>query len=539
MAARARLEVMRLDPLLWGARLGWAAILSVVVSLIIVNAPDNVLTTWREYQVRNALPAILSFSPSWTFARWLVRIRYMIVILYGAVALLIAWRKWRDWFALLVSATLIVTAWALVLRGDQTTWRYPQLFVELLPALPLVMGQLPILGLAALFFLFPDGRFIFRWHRWLALACVLVSYTFFNSDQWPAVFGAYGPFLDQWGWPIWMGLYMGSLIVALASQVYRYRRVATRIQQQQMKWVVFGLGAFLAYPLLSWPLEDLGGAWGALAAIGAELVAMPLLPIAIGFSMFRYRLWDVDLIINRTLVYGGLTLLILALYALGVGAASRLLPASAGTVAPFLALLIVISAVTPAHRLLQRRADRWLPGPSESNLTPATATVTKAQPAPGLRVARAGWLLLFVFLLWQVMAPLADLGELLRATHSEWSVQTSLRALPAGAAPVFIRYLLVLRLGLLAVYWITALVVFRQRGEERTALLVAYLLLLLPLGFALGGDEHWLEQLAVPVFALLLFLMFVFPDGRFIPRSGRWRASLLALRSPRRSPATC
>jgi signal transduction histidine kinase len=529
MAARARLEIVRFDPVLWGARFCWAAIVGVVASLIVVNAPSDVLATWREYQVRNAVPAIVSFTPTWTFASWLVRVRYLIVILYAAVALLIAWRKWRDWFALLVSSTLLLLAWALVLRGDQTTWVYPRTLIRLFPALPLLVGQLPFLGLIALFFLFPDGRFVFRWHKWLALWAGLLSFLFFLGDSFhdEASSSHHLNWSGPSPWVVWMGTLFISLFVALAGQVYRYRRLATRAQRQQMKWVVLGFASILAIPLLSWPLEDHAGPWGSLASIGLELAIVPLLPLTIGFSMFRYRLWDVDLIINRTLVYGGLTLLILALYALGVGAASRLLPASEGTLAPFLALLIVVSAIAPARGQLQRRADRWLPIQPGSTLAAAAIDAAKVEPAPGLRVARAGWLLLFVFLLWQVIFPLADIGELLQATRSEWIVQTSLRALPAGAASVFIRYLLVLRLGALAVYWITALVVFRQRGDESMALLVAYLLLLLPLGFALGGDELWLEQLAVPVFGLLILLTFIFPDGRFIPRSGRWRASLL------------
>jgi signal transduction histidine kinase len=329
-------------------------------------------------------------------------------------------------------------------------------------------------------------------------------------------------------WVVWMGTLFISLIVALAGQIYRYCRLATRAQRQQMKWVVLGFASILAIPLLSWPLEGYGGPWGSLASIGLELAIMPLLPLTIGFSMFRYRLWDVDLIINRTLVYGGLTVLILALYALGVGAASRLLPASEGTLVPFLALLIAVAAVAPARRQLQRRADRWLPVQPRTTILASATDVDKAQPAPFLRVARAGWLLLFALLLWQLLTPLTEPAALLRATSAEWLVQTSLQALPGGVAPVFVRYVLVLRLGLLAVYWITALVIFWQRGQEHTALLVAYLLVLLPLGFALSGDGHWLEQLFVPVFALLIFLMFIFPDGRFIPRSGRWRAALLA-----------
>jgi signal transduction histidine kinase len=521
----------RTELLLWAVRFGWAAVLVLVLGLMIENAPANLVYTRHDYQVGMATPAILTFTSPATFALWLLRVRYLLVALYGVVALLIAWHRRRDWFALLVSAALIVTAWALILRGDQTTWRYPQLFVELVPALPLIIGQLPILGLIALFFLFPDGRFIFRWHRWMALACVLVSYAFFNGDQWPAVFGAYRPFLDRWGWPIGMGLLLGSLMVALASQVYRYRRVATRVQQQQMKWVVFGLGAFLAYPLLSWPLEDLAGAWGALAAIGVELILMPLLPIAIGFSMFRYRLWDVDLLINRTLVYGGLTFFVVALYALAVGAASRVLPAGEGGLIPLMALLVAGLIIVPARRQLQRRADRWLP-PSP----PPIASVAGQKERQGtgsvlFRLARIGWLALAVLLVTDIALRVTEWERLVAGTAAEWLMTESLGALPGVAPAGFATYVLVIRLLVLLVFVGTATVLFWRQRQDTMALFAAYALLLTNIiGVGLGDTTRASYVVLGIAGVMLAFLLpFWFPDGRFVPRSTRWRLALGAL----------
>lgn len=346
---------------LWPARIAWVLILALIVSMLVVNAPANVVYARLEYQIQQARWAILSITSLQTFAGWLVAVRWLIVTIYFAVALLIAWRKWNDWFALFVSAALLLLAWGFVMRSDHNTWLYPRL-LQVVPATPFILAQLPLLGLVLLFFLFPDGRFVPRWHKWLALPPVLATALFFYGDENRLVWRDYRPFLEQWAWPIWATLLLVSLLMALAGQVYRYRRVAMPAQRQQMKWVLFGLAAILSIPLLSWPLEDAAGAWGALAAIGLELAATTFLPITIGFSILRYRLWDIDLLINRTLVFGGLTLLVAAVYALLVGFLSGLFRAGNNLLLSILATGLIAVLFDPLRRRLQQGVNRLMYG---------------------------------------------------------------------------------------------------------------------------------------------------------------------------------
>jgi signal transduction histidine kinase len=113
----------------------------------------------------------------------------------------------------------------------------------------------------------------------------------------------------------------------IALQVYRYRRVSTPVQRQQTKWVIFGfvlsfgsygLNFALVYGLLFGffhiRLSPLGNA---LSLLPSDLLLF-LFPLFIGFAILRNRLWDIDILINRTLVYGTLTVSVIGLYMLVV-----------------------------------------------------------------------------------------------------------------------------------------------------------------------------------------------------------------------------
>jgi hypothetical protein len=143
------------------------------------------------------------------------------------------------------------------------------------------------------------------------------------------------PFTEHW--PAWMSyllVYLVPLAAIIFSQIYRYKRVSTPLQRQQTKWIVLGvtvaLGLVIAFLVISVfspssvNSNDLGG------QIVVNLIfpiVVVLVPVSIGFSILRYRLYDIDLLINRTLVYGTLTVLLALIYIgliIGLGALVRL-----------------------------------------------------------------------------------------------------------------------------------------------------------------------------------------------------------------------
>jgi hypothetical protein len=118
-----------------------------------------------------------------------------------------------------------------------------------------------------------------------------------------------------------IALTVGGIGVGIISQIYRYIRVYNRIQPQQTKWIVFGVtaavGIFVGLVVISslrFPSNSNYTFWG--EVIGSIIFngAVLLIPLSIGFSILRYRLYDIDVLINRTLVYGTLTALLALVY---------------------------------------------------------------------------------------------------------------------------------------------------------------------------------------------------------------------------------
>jgi hypothetical protein len=158
----------------------------------------------------------------------------------------------------------------------------------------------------------------------------------------------------------WVGV-LGGL--AMVSLFLRFRR-ASGVEHQQIKWLVFTLsllyiGATFAYIVYRAP-----GAWWAWL-VGQSLLAVGFVgvPIAMGVAIMRYRLYDIDILINRTLVYGSLTLLLAAMYFGGVTLTEAIFRALTGQeeqpqLAIVVSTLVIAALFTPLRRRIQSFIDR-------------------------------------------------------------------------------------------------------------------------------------------------------------------------------------
>src|SRR5260370_1351662 len=168
-----------------------------------------------------------------------------------------------------------------------------------------IVGNENLFGFPSLiifFFLFPNGRFVPRWTRWVAIAFAAV---FVFAGIFPG---------SSFSFPNWPGLLVGlaPLVVfgsLMFAQVYRYRHVSTPVERQQTKWIVFGVAiALLGFMLLGYllgviirlfiPLQSLGLLPDFILVTSIYLV-MLLIPLSIAIAILRYRLWDVDVRINN------------------------------------------------------------------------------------------------------------------------------------------------------------------------------------------------------------------------------------------------
>lgn len=146
-------------------------------------------------------------------------------------------------------------------------------------------------------------------------------------------------------------------LLSLASIPLRLRRASSE-ERQQLKWVAYGSGVVVLCVLVLSVLQTSG--------VGSQVVvtlittlAMSAMPVAIGIAMLRYRLYDIDVVINRTLVYGGLTAVLAGIYiALVFGLQTLLEPLMAESdLAVAASTLAVAGIARPARNRLQRFID--------------------------------------------------------------------------------------------------------------------------------------------------------------------------------------
>jgi hypothetical protein len=166
------------------------------------------------------------------------------------------------------------------------------------------------------------------------------------------------------------------LIVAVAlalivAQVYRYRRVSNPRQRQQTKWVVFGfavgVGLFAAMLFLGNVLLDeraKENGQGQLVASAIFTILLLFIPIGMSIAILRSRLYAIDIIIRRTLIYGSLTAILAAIYLAGVVGAQTLVGQIIGKtvgqqpVAIVLTTLVIFALFAPLRRWIQAAIDR-------------------------------------------------------------------------------------------------------------------------------------------------------------------------------------
>ncbi|CAA9356419.1 MAG: hypothetical protein AVDCRST_MAG90-2685, partial [uncultured Microvirga sp.] len=223
-----------------------------------------------------------------------------------------------------------------------------------------------------LLLLFPDGRLLSpRWRPVAWGACWAIASVTLLENLAPGPLGTFptvrNPLgLDALGgdigaarWAAFLLLVL-TLLASAASLVLRFRR-SRGVERQQLRWVASS-GALVAVVILSgpiiWSVPALAGTfWSVLFAL-----AFATVPVSAGIAVLRYRLYDIDLIIRRALVYGSLTAVVVGLYALVVGGIGTLLEAEGNTVLSLLATGLIAVIFAPLHRWLQRGVNRLMYG---------------------------------------------------------------------------------------------------------------------------------------------------------------------------------
>lgn len=268
------------------------------------------------------------------------------VIWYG-VAGLIIWRKPEDRgavicaFSLVLLPALELSFWVPSSTGWWTVWSN----------ILAVIGGLPLLLFCLLF---PDGRFVPRWTRYLAAAIVLM----WAIGILPAVSAT-----SYWYFEV-----VVPMLAVIGVQVYRFRSVSTWSQRQQAKWafsgitvaLVFIVALFVGFLVLP-ETQTQNGSLYAATFISGFAVVTTVIPVSIGLAVLRSRLWDIDRIISRALVYACLTATLGAIYiasVLGLQALLGLVSRQSSNVSIAVSTLVVVALFAPLRRRIQTGIDR-------------------------------------------------------------------------------------------------------------------------------------------------------------------------------------
>ena len=269
------------------------------------------------------------------------------------ILFLLIWRRADTWYLVFISFVFALYAGGVAGVPAQVIGA----------SVPLVAWWQEIFGALSwqlfflLFFFFPNGRAVPSWSRWVAAGWGLLMLA-----------EAVVPGLSA-GSPLLTVVSIGLVLSAIGSQLYRYARRSMQHERQQTKWVVFVLTIAMVYVGIVGPTQfraPSGPNYGlqllfSLANLIVFGLIFTLVPIVIGLSILRYRLWDIDLVIRRTLVYAIVTGVLAGAFYGVVLVLQRVFTSVSGQTSPvaIVASTLVIAALFgPVRRRAQDFVDR-------------------------------------------------------------------------------------------------------------------------------------------------------------------------------------
>jgi len=292
-----------------------------------------------------SLPAYLLYN---------LALNVLIAVGFWLAAGLVAWRAQREWFRWFTALILSF------FPSGQFLW---QIFAAVHPVAASYLDIISLLwpGFLLFLYLFPDGRAVPRWSRWPMAGILLVH------EAVQAV--GYGTSLPGSPLVAPAGIQQLAIVIPigfafiLLCQAYRYWRVADAVMRKQIQWFV----AALLLIVLSDAIQaatggDVTGTSDQGFATDFSNVFVLVIPAAIVIAMLRYRLWEIDVIIRRTLIYAVLTGLLALAYLGSVLVLQRLFQALTGQsqdqVVTVVSTLAIAALFVPLRRRVQRFIDR-------------------------------------------------------------------------------------------------------------------------------------------------------------------------------------
>jgi hypothetical protein len=272
------------------------------------------------------------------------------------IGILVFSRKSHEPFGLFFSLMLVVSGTVAFDSGitTQVLTNYPT-FGVLLDFVQFIGGELLIL-----WYLYPDGHFAPRWTRWFAMLWVVLTFFVYYFSDSPLNY-------ELWPEPLPRGVVIFFAASIVYSLAYQYRNVANRVQRQQVKWVAFSVsivavvyisGIFL-YPAFALQ-PNTSRVLFFLTYSPLFYLSMMLVGISLGFAILRYRLWDIDFYINRTLVYTAVIGILALIWIITLGLLRFLFEQYGGQSAAWVAAVLSSFEAAALFRPIRDRVEKWI-----------------------------------------------------------------------------------------------------------------------------------------------------------------------------------
>lgn len=352
------------------ARIGWLAITCLTLGLLFAGIPNYFTHLAGTVDRRSLLELGL---PADFYAGGIIALSLIFVLAHLVLAVVIIWRRPDEWIALFVCFALVTNGAMIPLSlmyPPGSTSPLAQVLVHGVTFIALASGVI-------LLYLFPNGQFVPPWTRLLAFIWAILVFT---AVFWPTSTFSLST------WPVWLQLLMLLVWpgVGLFAQIYRYIHVSRSIQRQQTKWAMLGLTAaalgplayflpFVILPSLNGPLipnilyQRVGASFFTfsfllrLSGLTALTLVLLLFPLTLAIAVLRYHLWEIDILINRALVYGLLTGTLGLVYFVSVALLQGLLRVFTGQgsqLAIIFSTLAIAALFNPLRRRIQTLIDR-------------------------------------------------------------------------------------------------------------------------------------------------------------------------------------
>lgn len=517
----------------------WLFFAAGVVSLVVAATPLRYQMLQADvYGFADGLQSLGLSLPF--FATYFTILELILIIGSLGVAALIAWKRPNDWMATLAAVTLALFG-LLPPLADGLIYARPAWAIPLSALRMLVWGCT-----MALICLFPNGRFMPRWTGWLFLLWLFICVFAFLNNPLLMADMAMLPNTRTLTDGLWLLLGAGWFTVGLLGQIVRYRRFATTTERQQMKWLLWGPMLLIFSSTISIllligipALRNVPDQRTLFTIVmgGFILLAALAIPATIAFSILRYRLWDVDVWLNRTLIYGGLTALVTAVYVLLVGGVGSLAITEQSNLAAFVvATVLVLLGIRPLHRWLQKQVDRLLPPPPQITSSATTHRSTRSI------LLQTAWV--FNFLMAVI---LFSAGLILQASYGIWQMPPPealttvplLASIPTGNTLLLesglYPFALIAAYIQAAIFVLVGLFLFWRRSGELMGVLASMMLIAVGLGFTptivflplLAPVWHLPATLfQAGLFGSVFLFLCLFPNGRFYPKWSRYAAAI-------------